>query len=312
VRRLLAILAAVGMVVAAVLLRGAIDDDDASAGGGEASVVLCATDLADACRTLDPAVEVRIQDPADTVAALAEGTLAGVDAWITSTAWLEVAESRAPDAIGDARAIASSRGTVASAPDRSDAIRELCGDQDVWRCLGDATGEAWDDLVAGAPAGWGDLKVGMPDADLATGLPVIASAAAGFFGRADFVASDPAFDAEFASWLADLTGPSGPGDPDPALTMATRAGAYSAAGSLRALAAAVQGRGIEEIAPASDVAATVATVELRGGDGLPGTDEVRDALVDAGWASASEADLAPTLKPGVMAALHTLWRDVTS
>ena len=50
---------------------------------------------------------------------------------------------------------------------------------------------------------------------------------------------------------------------------------------------------------------------MTGGDGLPDTDGLRDALEDAGWARAGEEGLAPTLKPGVMAALHSLWRDVT-
>ena len=31
-----------------------------------------------------------------------------------------------------------------------------------------------------------------------------------------------------------------------------------------------------------------------------------------GWVTATEDDLAPTLKPGVMAALHSLWKAVTS
>ena len=70
-----------------------------------------ATDLGDACGALGSAVEVRIEDPAITAAAFAEGSVAeDVDAWITSTAWLEVTESRAPDALGEARAIATSPG----------------------------------------------------------------------------------------------------------------------------------------------------------------------------------------------------------
>ena len=98
---------------------------------------------------------------------------------------------------------------------------------------------------------------------------------------------------------------------NPALTMATRPGTYSAAGSVDAVAEQVDGRGVETIEPEVPVAATIAIVEVAGGDGLPGTDGLRDALEEAGGRAPSEDDLAPTLKPGVMAALHSLWRDVT-
>ena len=80
---------------------------------------------------------------------------------------------------------------------------------------------------------------------------------------------------------------------------------------MAAVADRFAGRGVESIEPDTVVAATVVVVGLDGG-GLPDVDAARDGLLDAGWSRASEADLAPTLKPGVMAALHTLWRAVTS
>ena len=64
------------------------------------------------------------------------------------------------------------------------------------------------------------------------------------------------------------------------------------------------------IDPDPAVAATIAIVGLGDGD-LPDSAPVRDALTDAGWATATADDLAPTLKPGVMAALHNLWKAVT-
>jgi hypothetical protein len=311
VRRVLAVLGAVGMVTVAVLVRQAIDDgDDGERGPDDAVVVLCATDLLDACEALGPAVTVRAEPAATTAAAITDGTVAtDVDAWMTTTAWLELVDGRSPDALGAARALATAPTVVATAPGRYAAITDLCGGDDVWSCLGDAAGSDWADLGSGDPA-WRELKVGLTDPDSATGLPVLASASAGFFGSTTFAANDPAFDA-FEGWLATLAEPSAEGDPNPAETLATRPGTYSAAGSILAIAEDFDGRGVETIDPDPAVAATIAIVPLGDGD-LPDTTGAGDLLVAAGWATASEDDLAPTLKPGVMAALHSLWRAVTS
>src|SRR5688500_11574782 len=149
------------MVVVAVTVRSAMDDDE---GGGDdrdgVTVVVCAPDLAEACNALSDAVQVRVEDPAVTAASLDDGSLADdVDAWITSTAWLEIAESRSPEAIGDAEAIVTSSTVVATAPGRFDAIADLCSGDDVWRCLGDGAGTPWAEL--GGPSSWGDLRVGL-------------------------------------------------------------------------------------------------------------------------------------------------------
>jgi hypothetical protein len=302
------------MITLAVLVRNALDDDSGDGGDGHdgSSVVVCATDLADACQELGDSVEVRTEDPAVTAAALADGTLADdVDAWVATTAWLEVAESRAPGALGDARALATSPAVVATAPGRYEAIADLCAGDDIWQCLGDAAGRDWGSLGDGSHAEWRELKVGLTDPDLAVGLPGLASASAGFFGTTDFAANDPRW-SDFEAWLANLAEPSAGGDADPARALATRPGTYSAAGTIGVVADQYQGRGVESIAPEVPIAATVAIVDVAGGDGAPDADGIRDSLLDAGWARADEADLAPTLKPGVMAALHSLWRAVTT
>jgi hypothetical protein len=313
VKRALAVLAAVGMVVLAVVVRDAMDDDASGDGGGDGElVVLCSIDLEEACSHLADSVEVLTVDAATTAAELAEGTLdEEIDAWVTSTAWLEVVESRAPESIGDARAIATSPTVMATAPGRYDAIADLCAGDDIWQCLGGSAGADWADLGDGSHPEWRELKVGLTHPDLAQGLPVLASAAAGYFGTTDFAVNDPAF-SDFEAWLANLAAPSASGDPNPALTLATRPGTYSAAGAVGAVVDALAGRGVDSIEPEVPVAATIAVVELARGDGMPDTDDLRDALVDDGWARADEDDLAPTLKPGVMAALHTLWRAVTT
>lgn len=308
-RRVLAVLCAVGMVAAAVAIRAAIDDD-ADPTPGQPAVIVCAADLLAQCRALGPEIEVRAETAAVTAAALGEGGLADdVDAWVTSTAWLEVVRSRAPDALGEATALATTTAVVATAPGRLQAISDLCDGEDVWACLGGAAGEDWGDLGDGSHAQWRELKVGLTDPDTAVGLGGLASAASGFFGNTTFAANDPVF-GDFESWLSILAGPSAAGDPNPAETLATRPGTYSAAGSVDAVAGGYEARGVEVIRPDTEVHVTVVIVAI-GDDRAPSADPVRNALVAEGWARPSEDDLAPTLKPGVMAALHTLWRAVT-
>jgi hypothetical protein len=300
------------MVVAAVVIRQAIDDDDQPGddGSDRSAVVVCAEDLLDHCQALGPEVEVRAEPASTTAAAIADGTLADdVDAWVTSTAWLEIVEGRTPDALGERRALATSPTAVATAPGRFDAISDLCADDDVWSCLGDAAGSDWSELGDGTHPEWRELKVGLTDPESALGLSGLASASAGFFGTTTFAANDPAF-SEFEGWLANLAEPSADGDPNPAETLATRPGTYSAAGSIAAVAEPFEARGVQTLDPDPAVASTIAVVGLGDAD-LPDTSAVGDALVADGWAKASEADLSPTLKPGVMAALLTLWEAVT-
>jgi hypothetical protein len=228
---------------------------------------------------------------------------------MTSTAWLEVVDGRAPDGLGERRALATSPTVVATAPGRVDAIRDLCAGDDVWSCLGDAAGTDWADLGDGSHPEWRELKVGLTDPESALGLSGLASASAGFFGTTAFAANDPAF-SEFEGWLANLAEPSADGDPNPAETLATRPGTYSAAGSTAAVADPFEVRGVETLDPDPAVASTIVVVGLGDGD-LPDTTAVRDSLVADGWVTAAEADLSPTLKPGVMAALLTLWEAVT-
>ena len=141
---------------------------------------------------------------------------------------------------------------------------------DIWQCLGGAAGADWADLGDGSHAEWRELKVGLTDPDLALGLPVLASAAAGFFGTTDFAANDPRF-GEFEAWLANLAEPSADGDPDPARTLATRPGTYSAAGAVGAVADQLDGRGVEtDRAGGRRWPPPSRSSSSRGGDGLPG------------------------------------------
>lgn len=312
-RRLLAVLGAAAIVVAAVIVRGVIDGDDSSTGGGGSRgegelVVVCATELVEHCRALGD-VTVIDEGAAQTATALVatDGDAAigaDVDAWITTSAWTEVVASRRPGALGAIESLARSAAVVAVDPNRTDAVEALCGPGAVWRCLGDRAGVAWADL--GGDARWGTLKTGLPDADTALGLPVLASVAAGFFGGTEFASND--FDAQgLPGWLGALAQPSAGGDRDPVGTLVTRRGTYSAVGALEVEA---RNRAAATVEATPIVRATIVVASLDGGGDVGDLRDLRASLERAGWQPAS-GEPAATLKPGVMAALHTLWTETT-
>lgn len=306
---MLAVLAAVGMVATAVALRQALDDDDGGGGrngpqGDARVVVVCDEDLREACEALGSAVEVRLEDSATTSATLAAGEVGDVDAWVTSGAWLEVTTSRADGDVGEAAVLATSTVVVAADVERAGAVTALCDGRALWRCLGDEAEQPWSTL--GGDERWGPLRTGLPDADTATGLSVLASVAAGFFGGPDFAAND--FD-DLRGWLGRLTDASGGGDRDLLRTLVRVRGTYSAGGLL---AADAEGRPeLTALAADPSVTSAAVVVDLPGGDRLPALDPVREALVSGGW-DAGDGEPSPVLKPGVMAALHTTWKDITS
>jgi hypothetical protein len=312
-QRVLAVLGAVVIVLVAIVVRSAIDDesDDDGSGPGEGGdgrvELICAYDLRPACDALD-GVEVTYQSAATTAEHLADGSpqVDGVDGWVTTSAWLEVLESRSPGALGEGTLLATSPAVVAVDPDRTEAVRTLCAGTALWRCLGDRAGIRWGELGSGS-ATWGALKTGLPDADSSSGLAVLASVAAGFFGSTEFVSND--FEPSgLASWLARLAAPSDGGEDDPIWILATVQGKYTAVGDR---AASVLERGVDTLDPVPAIEISVVVAPLPGGDDLPDPQPIRDGLVDFGWTSASGPAPAPTLKPGVMAALHTLWTEVT-
>jgi hypothetical protein len=304
----MAVLGASAMVVLAVVVRGYLDengDADGEPGGDEEVVLVCDPDLRDACAAFGDEVTVRVEDSAVTAAALVDGSLEDVDGWVTSAAWLEVVAARAERPPGEATVAATSDVVLAVDALRADAVRALCGDQPAWRCVGDQAEQPWADL--GGDPRWGPLRTGLPDADTALGLSVLASVATGYFDGADFAANDFG---ELRGWLSRLAAPSGTGDRNLLTTLVRVRGTYSAGGLVSADAS---DRPELAVVPAEPVVgASAVLVDLAGGDDLPGTGPLRDALVAAGWDAGDGGAPTPLLKPGVMAALHTLWKDTTS
>ena len=293
------------MVAVALFVRQAIDDDgDGGGGTSSARVVTCARGLEVVCDALED-VEVRVEDAAATAAALVAGDGAEVGTWVTTSAWVEVVDARVEHDLGAPELLARSPVVVGIVPARAEAVQALCVAA-VWRCLGDRVGRPWSEL--GGEAGWGPLWTGLPDADSATGLAVLGAVVTGFFGRQDFAANDFAAE-DLPSWLGNLAERSGGRDPDPAATLVTRAGQYSAVATHAAAVAPLDPGRITALGaePAVDVEVVAVTApDAR----VPDLDDARDALQRDGWEPA--AGPAPArYKPGVLAALHTLWTEVT-
>lgn len=312
-KRVLAVIGAVALVLVAIVVRSALDDGDTTPGRDDRPsdgqlVAVCDTDFADQCRALDGAA-VRVEPSATTSAAIVDGTAEDIDVWVTTSAWVELTAARVashegsiplgsvqPLAIGDV-----ALGVVAG---RADALQGLCGGQPSWRCLGDNAGRPWAD-VGGQPT-WGAVRTGLPDADTAVGLEVLASVAAGYFGSTTFAANDFAPEA-FDGWLARLAAPSGAGDRDLLATLVRRQGTYDAGGVLAHEAAPRVELVTVSLRPSVPV--RVVAVQL-GDEGLGDGGALRAAFVDAGWTPGG-GEPAELLVPGVMGALHDLWKDVT-
>lgn len=315
VKRVLALAGAVAMVVVAVLVRTAGDDDTeggSSEGDGSGATVVCATELAEACRAL-PGATVLVEDAGTTADALRTGAMRDdVDGWLVPAVWVDVVASAAPDAlVGRGRLVATSPVVLAVDEARADAVADLCPAPGLLRCVGDAAGAPWADL--GGEAGWGAVRVGVAPAGTGTGLVTLAAAATAFFDGTEFARQDFDLPGEgpdgrsFRAWLGDLARAGRVAEPAPVRTLVTARGTYTAAIALRADAL---GRPVAVLDAQPEVLAEATLVQVAGGGRLPDPAPARDVLVAAGW-EPGDGDTPPSrYPPGVLAALRALWSEV--
>ena len=189
-RRVLAVVGAVAMIVGAMVVRGRLDDRQEDA--GQVYRLVCAADLAEACAGLDDAfpgrVDVTIESAGTTATRLRR--LDGdpeLDGWLVADPW--------PALVDEARRAGSLPALFAAGPpplarsplvivawkDRADTLAPTCADAEIgWKCLGEAAGRPWTERN-GRPE-WLNLKVGHADAAVdGTGLLVLGQATVGYF-----------------------------------------------------------------------------------------------------------------------------------
>lgn len=338
-KRLLAVLGAVAMIGGAVLVRGLLTDDGGGgsgggAGGGDGDThLVCATELEAACEALaaeDDSVTFEVEEAGETADRLTAPEFAPaeseIDGWLTLNPWPALVSLRANqanqrDPLGEAsEVLATTRVAVVGPVTRIAQLEAECGDGDSvsWRCLGEIADEGWENH--GGEASQGQIEVGHDDPTAsATGLLVLAQAAADYFGTTDFFSND--FDDGFRSWLDQFE------NADPGLTPAFEAlpvveqleqvpaASWDAVGSLDPAATAAADRADDAFTvlyPAPMIVAEAVLAPIRGHEVDLDDDDLTAALEAAGWApgpAPQEAETSPNA--GVFEALIAEWRNVT-
>ncbi len=219
-RRALAAMAAVLMIVAAVVIRARLEARTGPAGGGDGGssakpTLVCVKEVEKVCKDLEArhaSITVRVEDAATTLATLSapdfDATTAKIDAWLAPRPLpgmvndARVRRSLDPSLDEGAKVLARTPVVVAIWTDRLQALQTHCPNGNVdWRCIGGVSGEPW--ATAGGSESWGDVRTALPRDQSASGMLAMAEATASFFGRTDFASNDFA-DPEFGRWLEQL------------------------------------------------------------------------------------------------------------
>lgn len=320
VKRILALLLAVGMVVGAQSFRNRIEDrpqtggpDDAPAARDELTLT-CDIGLEAVCETI--AEEIGVESTALAPATVgdrlaARGGDLPLGAWVTLTPWADMAALQRDAAgqepvLGEPTLLARSPLVAAVWEDRAGVLADHCGAL-TWRCVGEVASGSWADI--GGEEAWGPVKPVRPDdAGTAEGVLVLGQLAVGYFDRQDVARSDVE-DTAFFTWFTGLENASPtlpPGAASPVAAMVQfGAGALDIAAVVeaqaapllsrsRARAADLQLRVIEPLATADLVVTTIGDDE--GARELVGqVAQVAPALLaEAGW-RVDDEPLAPAL-----------------
>ena len=316
-RRLLALALAVAMVAGALFIRDRLDDDgsQASEGGsgngndGRGALVVCVTELADACEALRAdGAETRVEPAGTTFDALVDGT-AELDGWLTIAPWpamVEGALSRngRPAVFEEPEAdpLARTPIVLVGVAEELEGLGFICNGAAYWRCIGEHLGQV---RPAHDPA---DRS--------ATGLLVLASAVTDFFGGVPSASND--FDEPaFQTWFTEL---------ERSTTFTTnfdslvehvlvRRSSFDAVGALEApaLAEGAQRDGYTILYPSPMATADAVLVWARGEDTDRFDGLATAVLTDAGWHAAGDAGLPESNglpSAGVMEALRSEWARV--
>jgi hypothetical protein len=332
-RRIGAVVVAVALIAGALLLRSTVlGDDDAdeptgpttstTAAATAAGELICVNELADVCqgvRADHPDVRVSVQAAGVTLDALARlPDDAPRPLWLTIQPYPAMLDAlrtgaRLEPFAGTPEAVGASRLAIASAAQRATDLTTGCGDQPLWRCIGEHAGNDWSTLAPDAAAG--DIRPAIGAADReAVALASFAAAVSGYFGRPDIRSSDWQNDPAFTPWVSRLLGAvdaSALSAGTPLATMAIRPSALDIAATTDAERAALGGDRFTPNYPEPSmwVEAVVAVPE---GTAVP--DDLTAALAAGLAAGGWEApDAATQALPGAttMLALRSLWQEST-
>lgn len=329
-KRVFALVVAVGFIAVAVFARGLIDDRDTGTGGGGGGTpatgltIVCISELASVCEGLHDANDklvVRVEEAQTTLDSLVSGEFqssdVGFDAWLTVSPYPAlVADQRdrallEPALEESSEVLARSPMTLVGWNDRLAPLTDTCGTV-TWTCLGDHAAQPWP--TVGGHEGWGAVKPGQAHpARSATGLLTISQAATNWFGNSDFASNDfedPAFEAWFTRLERGV--PTYPTPPRTPLDDMLQKGpsTFDVSGSPEAIAAPAVQRSryngaLTLLYPEPMVTADVVLVPVSGSRHvddvakLAASDALRAALLDAGW-RVPDSPLPPAARPDVV------------
>ena len=206
-----AVLVAAGLIVGAVLIRTEVieGDDGGTPDVAEATTLVCLTELKPLCDAVASGVSVTVEhlDVGDAIsefAALEAGRHDAHRMWLTIAPFPEIVEqaraaARDEPLAFDSQAVATSELVLALPADKHSLLEFACGDPVDWRCLGDAAGRSWEQLVPEG-GGAGNVRPAFPSIATAVGRLGIAAALGDYFGDRPIDPLDP----EGILWLRRL------------------------------------------------------------------------------------------------------------
>lgn len=331
VRRLLALVLAVGLVVGALQLRQRLFGD-APADVPDDVRLVCVTELADVCAGLQGRAPV-IEDATTTVARF-EQRDPGLDVWLTVQPWPEFAvnarqRATQPELVSQSSdVLARSRVLMAVWVARAAALEGECAGALTWRCIGERADQPWAQI--GGESGWGRVKVGLDaPSTSAAGLLELAQATSSYFGGQAFnsrLLDDP----DFFAWLSTLAAAvEDTGQPPVERMLLTGSADYEFVGTLESFAAPLLARAsgradqieLRQVEPAltADVVAVGYGNATAAAEGI--AEQVRAPLADRGWrvpGAETSSELEPANLPSnnglpsvaALEALRRTWMEV--
>lgn len=316
-KRALAVLVAVSLVVGALVVRARLDDGGEGeaprpAGDEAAVVVACVVEAFDQCRdaigggvrrvTAGEALDALVAEPV--AAADAE-----VDAWVLPRYVVDAVVAQrdrqgSPPVFGQgAETVAHTEVVPAGLPDRMAALEAACERRLDWACLAELAGRPWSELGQSFPD---RVRLGVdPPSGSATGLVALGALSSAALGSFDPNQTDA------QAWFQDLERRlADPPRGGPALAvLATQQGTYDVAAALLADAAQVA-EANPRVAVSRPAPAAVFEVVVASGAGrrldLALVGDLADELGRSGWAG-GESSPSPLVPAGeVLAALRNI------
>ena len=305
--RLLAVLAAIGMIAGAFVYRygvpgGGSDGGIGGGGDGDRGQLVCAAELGEAvCGALGEGNDVVVEpagETADRLIAARGAADAEIAGWLAPGPWPAMVDEERR--LGSRPALFSTKPTaLASAPIvavlRKEQVPAGCAAGVTWRCLGDAAQD---------PA----FRIGGDPADTAGGLFLRAGALAAFFGDTGFATNDLDVSADAQTWYANLNArlAAAPGfgarSLESFVLQRGSAAVYLTGGAGVRLGGNVD-FSVATPTPAVTIAVTYTEAARDGRDVDLGP--LRDPLRSAGWSVQPDASTQGLPSPGVLLALRS-------